>query len=157
QRGKVIKACRRIKRSGVPVRPTLEARAYVRFTFRIWLQIIQNRTPFRVQTFGPVQILQEWFAQEKLSVRAIEDVEEPIAIGLQQQLASLPLPLRIDEYGGLLRIPIVDIVRCELKIPLELAGPGFERQNRVTVKVVALSVVAVVVKAGIAGRPVDEI
>src|SRR5262249_15058019 len=148
---------RRIERCGVPVRPTLEARAYVRFTFGIWFQVVQNRTAFCVEPLRPVQILQKLFAQEELSVRAIEDVEEPIAIGLQQRFAGLPLPLRIYKYRGFLRIPIVDIVRRELEIPLEFAGFGFERENRVAVQVVALAVVAIVVETGIAGRPVDEI
>ena len=51
----------------------------------------------------------------------------------------------------------MDVVRCELEIPFELAGLRFERQDRVGVEIVALAIVAVVIETGIAGRPVHEI
>jgi hypothetical protein len=45
------------------------------------------------------------FAEKELSVRAVEHIEEAVAVRLQKQLARLALPLRVDEDRRFLRIP----------------------------------------------------
>ncbi len=47
-------------------------------------------------------------------------------------------------------------MRRELKVPLQSAGVGVEREDRVRVQVVALPLVAVVIGTGVAGRPVQQ-
>ena len=102
-----------------------------------------------------------WFrerlGEKQLSVRAIEHVEESVAIGLDHQLARLTLPVGVDQHRRFRGVPIPKIVRRELVIPLELSGLGVESQDAVGVKVVALALVAVVFGGGIAGGPVDGI
>ena len=55
---------------------------------------------------------------------AVEDVVVAVAVGLHQQLARLPLVGQIEQDRKLLSIPIPNIMRRELKVPLELARVG---------------------------------
>src|SRR5690349_22773735 len=48
-------------------------------------------------------------------------------------------------------------MRRELEIPFEFARLCFERQNAIAIKVVAVAIVAVEIRTGIARRPVDQI
>ena len=57
----------------------------------------------------------------------------------------------------LLRVPVLQIVRRVLKVPLQLAGRGVKRQHRVRVQVVALPLPPVVVGARVAGGPVQRV
>src|SRR5271165_2778638 len=67
------------------------------------------RLAILVNAFRPIQFLEEWLGQQQLARGAVEDVKETVAVGLQQELAGL-------------RIPIMHVVRRELVIPLQLAG-----------------------------------
>ena len=78
-------------------------------------------------------------AEQHLSIRAIEHVEEAVAIRLQQQLARLALEHRVDEHRRLLRVPVPQIVRRELIVPAQLSGFRVEREDRIRVEVVALA------------------
>ena len=51
----------------------------------------------------------------------------------------------------------MQIVRRELKVPFELSRAGVERDDAVRVQVVAGAAVAVPIRSGISGAPVDEI
>src|SRR5579859_112590 len=55
------------------------------------------------------------------------------------------------------RVPIVRIVRRELKIPAQLAGVGVESDERAGVKIVAGANVAIPVGAGIPDAPVHKL
>src|SRR5206468_10028381 len=54
-------------------------------------------------------------------------------------------------------IPIVHVVRRELKVPAQLTGAGIERDQRAGIQVVAWARVAIVIGTGIARPPVDGI
>src|ERR1041384_34563 len=59
----------------------------------------------------------------------------------------------IHQHGRLCRVPIVQIVRSVLEVPAELAAERIERQHRIGVQIVAFALVAVIVRAWIAGSP----
>ena len=61
---------------------------------------------------------------------AIDRVEEPVAVGEHHDLARLPVDGELSKHGHLRRIPVVDVVRRELVVPLQLAGVGIERDDR---------------------------
>ena len=113
--------------------------------------------PFASMPLAQLRFFRNCFASSIWPLRAIEHVEEAVAIGLDQQLAWLPLPGGVDQHRRLLRIPVVDVVRRELEIPAQLPGLRFEREHRVGVEIVALPLVAVVIEPRVAGRPVHEI
>src|SRR6185436_11491455 len=96
-----------------------------------------NRPAFGVEALGPVELFEELFAEKQLPVSAVEHIEKTIAIGLQQKLARLALPLGIDEHGRLLRVPVVNIVRRELEIPPELSCLRLQRKDRIAIQVVS--------------------
>ena len=96
-------------------------------------------------------------ARRSAPVDAIEHVEETVAVRVQQKLAGLPVPVRIDEHGRLLRIPVPEVVRRELEVPLEPSSRGLQREDRVGVEIVALPLAAVVVGTRIARRPVERV
>ena len=52
----------------------------------------------------------------------VEHVEESVAIRVEHQLARLPCHVGVDEDRGLCRIPVPEIVRRELVVPLQLAA-----------------------------------
>ena len=115
------------------------------------------RTSIGADTARPGHMVQELFGQQQLAVGAVEDVEEAVAIGVQHQFARLALPGRVHQHGGLGGIPIPQIVRGELVMPLELAGFAVERQDAVGIQIIAGARIAVVLLARIAGGPVDGI
>ena len=51
----------------------------------------------------------------------------------------------------------MQIVRSELEVPPQLSRPSVERDDAVRVEVVAGAVVAVPIRSGIAGPPIDDV
>src|SRR5581483_1345592 len=98
---------------------------------------------------GPGEFLDEGLGDQDFAGEAVEDVEEAVAIALQEELAGLAAEVGVDKDGRFGGIPIVEVVRGELVIPLELAGGGVERDDGGGVEVVAFAFVAVVVGAGV--------
>ena len=96
-------------------------------------------------------------AQQELAVGAVEDIEEAVAIRLQQQLPRAAAVRRIHQHGRFGGIPIVQIVRRELVVPLQLAGRGIERQHGIGIQIVALALVAVEIRTGIADGPEQRV
>ena len=94
---------------------------------------------------------------QQLAVGAVERVEEAVAVGEQQRLLAHAVDRRLGQHRHLRRVPVVHVVRRELVVPLERAGVGVERDDRVGVEVVAVAIVAVEIGAGIAGAPVDQV
>ena len=114
------------------------------------------RAAVGTDTTRPRQLLHERTAQEHLPVRAIEHVEEAVAIGLQQQFARRSLERGINQQQRLLRIPVPQIVRRELKVPAKLARLRVERDNRVRIQVVSLTAAAIGVRVRVSSRPEER-
>ena len=115
------------------------------------------RPSVRVEPGVPV-LINERRAGQELSVRPVEHVEVPVAIGVHQQLALLAAPHAIDQHHVLHRVPVVPVVRRELVVPLHLSGVRIERDNRVAVEIVHLaSRHAIELGRGISDRPVHEV
>src|SRR2546422_10251680 len=70
----------------------------------------------------------------------------------------LAVPHPIDEDDVLRRIPIVAVVRCELEMPLPLAGIGVQRDHGVREEIVAGSADgAVDLRSWISDRPIQSV
>src|SRR5262249_13238317 len=102
QRREVVQARCRIEGCRIPVRATLKAGTHVSLALSVFFKIVEDRTTLSVESLRPIEILQELLPQQKLTIRAIEHVKESVPIRLDQQLARLPLPLRVDENGRFL-------------------------------------------------------
>ncbi len=59
--------------------------------------------------------------QQKFSIRALQNVKETVAVGLQQRLSRLALPFHVRQNRRLGRVPIEHVVRSESVVPLELS------------------------------------
>ena len=79
----------------------------------------------------------ERLAEQELAGRAIEHVEEAVAIAEQHRLARRALPLMSASTGTCDGVVVELVVRRELEVPLQLAGVRVERDDRVAVQVVA--------------------
>ena len=97
------------------------------------------------------------FGEEKFSVGAIEDVEEAVAIGVKEKFARLAVEIGVQEDGDFGGVPIVEIERSELEIPLEFAGVRVEGDDGIGIEICARAFGAVVGGSGIAGGPVKKI
>src|SRR5262249_50821115 len=110
ERLEVIQTRRWIERSREPIRPALESRTDIGFAVDVRFQLIQNRPALGIEPFRPVQIFQKLLAQQKLAIRSIEHIEEPVSIRLKQKLSRLALPICIDENRWFLRVPIMNVM-----------------------------------------------
>ena len=145
-RGDVEQSRVRAIRRRVPVRPALNSGKRRRI-FRLGSL---DGPAFGIESAGPVH-LHKGITGEELSVRAIEDIKEPVTIRPHHELARAAVPIRIDQNGDLRRIVIVRIVGRELKKPLELAGIGSESDDGIGVKVIAFALAGIPIGSGIPG------
>ena len=76
---------------------------------------------------------------------------------MQHQLAPLTLPVGVDEHRRLRRVPIPEIVRRELVVPLQPPRRAIQREDRIGIQVVSPAVIAVVLLAGVPRGPVDRV
>ena len=153
----VVQAGRGIERRRVPVRRAFERRAHA-FAFERRLHVGHDDRPaFGREAAGPGHVLRVLLAEQELAVGAIEHVEESVAVGLHQELARPALPGGIDQRRRLLRVVVPDIVRRELKVPLQLSGFRIQRDDRIRIEVVAAAIVANQIGRRIAGRPVQRV
>src|SRR5580692_1065527 len=72
-------------------------------------------------------------------------------------MAVLTAPGSVYQYGRLLGIPVPNVVRGELKIPFEFPGGRVQSDDRAGVEVVANTLVAAQIGAGVAGGPIKGI
>ena len=63
------------------------------------------------------------------------------------------MEIHVDQHGGFGRVPIVEIVRGELIVPLQFAGGWVEGQNGIGIEVVAPALIAVEIGTRVADRP----
>ena len=71
---------------------------------------------------------------------------------MQEELSLLPAIRGVDEDIGLIRIPIPNIVRCELVVPLQFSGSRIEREDS-REQIVAGALAIIGIAPGIAGCP----
>ncbi len=81
--------------------------------------LVRDRTPLRIFRVAPRRLAVR-IRREQLPVRAIDHVEESVAIGLRDQM----LAAGIDHDRNLRRVPVVLVVLGELEVPVQLAGIG---------------------------------
>src|SRR2546423_10139482 len=122
-----------------------------------WLSACENGPALRVNGFRPIQLFYERNGREEFPVGAIENVEETVAVGLDQQLSGLALVGNVEKNGSFRGVKVEKVVRSELEIPFELAGIGVEGENAIGIKIVAGAGRSVKIGRGIAGAPKDGV
>ena len=105
---------------------------------------------------GPVD-LAERFAVEKCSVLAIQAIEIPVAMRLDQRLDRFAVAFDVDQHGCVHAVIIPDVVRAILKMPFIGAVVGIEGDDGASVQVVSRPHFAVEVGRGIADSPVQRV
>ena len=103
--------------------------------------------PSAADARGPIDAAEEGLGEEQLAVGPVEDVEEAVAIGMEQKFGRLAVVSGVDQDVGFGGVAIVQVVRRELVVPLEVAGLGIEREDAVGVEVVAGTVAVVASRA----------
>ena len=156
QRLHIVQPRGRTKRRREPVRSPIHRRADLHPGTRR-LPGIQHRTPIRPNLLRPIQFLHERRRRQQLPVGPVQHIEKAVAIGLNQQLARRALPVDIHQHRRLRGIPIENIVRGELVMPLQLPGRRIQCQNRAGIQVIPAAVFIVQIRPGIPGGPVQRV
>ena len=81
----------------------------------------QDRPAIGTDARGPGQLLHKRRRLQQRAAGAIQHVEEAVAIRVQQQAARLAMPQRVHQDRRLLRVPVPDVVRRVLEVPLQAA------------------------------------
>ena len=111
-----------------------------------------QRAAFDVQARRP-GLSAELRAVEEFAGGAVQHVVKAVAVGDHHKLSIVG----VHQHGHVSGIPIVEVVRRELKVPAQLAGVGIKRDQRAGVQIVAFACVAIVIGTGISGSPVDDV
>src|SRR6266851_7670260 len=114
--------------------------------------LIRDWAPLRVLAVAPGDLAVR-IRREQFAVGAIDDVKEAVAIGLRDEM----LAAGVDHDGHLRSVPIVFVVFGVLKIPVQLAGIGVERKQRVAVEIVAGAALSTIRRRRISRRPEELI
>ena len=113
----------RAVRRRIPVRAALHAREDEgAFRARVGSGD-SNRMALRIETFRP-RLLGKSFAAQELARFAIEDIEETVAVGPIHELAGAATPLGVNEDRDLDSVPVMNVMRRKLKVPLYLPVSG---------------------------------
>ena len=116
-----------------------------------------NRAAICANSTRPRQASNEFLGEQQFAVGAIEDVEKTVPVRMQKQLSLLSAIRGVDEDIGLGRIPIANIVRRELVVPLQFSGGRIEREDTVGEQIVAAALAIIGIRPRIAGGPVERI
>src|SRR5690349_14839261 len=81
----------------------------------------------RANAAGPSEFAEVLLGNEKFAVSRIEDVEEPVAISMEKELPLLSAERSIGDHVGNVGVPIPQIMRRELVVPLQLAVRRIQR------------------------------
>src|SRR5439155_23732336 len=139
--GDVKEPCARAVGRVIPVGSTLVSRKDQR-ALSAWSHSGDSYRPaLFIEPAGPVYF-DKRFAQEELTGRSIQHIEEAIPVGPEHDLAWAALPLHIDQDRNLRRVVIKFIVGRKLVIPFQLAGIRIERDHGTAIEIVAPALVA---------------
>src|SRR5258705_13883393 len=78
----------------------------------------QDRTAIFANAFGPAD-LRIGLGGDYLAIGSVQCIEEAIAISLKDRLDGRAVFLEVDQHCVLGRVPIMDVVRSELIMPLQ--------------------------------------
>src|SRR6516162_8608166 len=120
----------------IPIRRSLHSRADLD-AFGRRLNTGEHRTASFIDTARPVQQFREARGAEIPPIGAIQDVEESVAIGFEQEALQLSVPSHVRQNGRFGGVVIEQIVRGELEMPFKPARVRLERQDAVRVKIIA--------------------
>jgi hypothetical protein len=152
----VVEPRRGIVRRGIPVRRAADRRTGFCPERGRLIRRQQHRPSVRSNATRPRQLLNERRGLQQFPVRTVQNIKKAVAIGVQQQLSFLAMKSPVDEHQGLVRVPVVKIVRSELEMPDQLTGLGVERQIAVRIKVVAAAIIPIRVGVRVADSPVKH-
>ena len=110
-----------------------------------------------IEALGPVQIVDVLAALDEAAIAAIERVEKSIAAEVRDDLARFTVDRHVVEHVNADLVIVPRVVRQVLEIPGELAGIDVERDDGVSVEVVAGTRHRIVVGNRVAGAPDGEL
>ena len=111
----------------------------------------------RADAARPGDPLDEGLGQQEFAGEPVQHVKEAVAVALHQQLAGLAVEGGVHQHRSFGGVPIVQVMGCELVIPAEFSAGRVERRDGRSIKVIALALVAVVVRARIADGPIEQV
>ena len=85
------------------------------------------------------------------------NVVKTVTIRLHHQLPWRSIDRRIHQHRDLRPIPVHHVMRCELKMPLQLPGIRVKRDNRIAVQIVALPDITVEIRRRVPNRPIQQV
>src|SRR5206468_1065046 len=120
----------------------------------VQLRIVFDRfAALRIETLGPVQIVDVLSALDELSVRSIQGIEEPVAAEVSNDLAELAPDHRVIEHMHSNLVVVPRIVRSVLKMPGQFAGIDVEGYGRIRIEVVTGTRLRIVLRNRIPRAP----
>src|SRR5579864_841066 len=146
----------RIVRRRKPIRSANNAWADVRAFFRRD-KSRKLRSSGRVNSCRPGQPLQERSGSKKLTVRSVENIKETVAVGLEKQMTHGSVLFLIHQYRRFVGVVVIQVMRCELEIPLQLPGVGIDRKDACGVEVVARPRASIEIGRSITGGPIHRV
>ena len=119
--------------------------------------VVERLAGPRIETLGPVQIVDVLAALEELAVGAIERVVEAVAREVADDLPAAAVDRRVVQHVDADFVEVPRIVRRVLEVPGQLAGVDVQRDDGVGVEVVAGTRLRIVDRDRIAGAPDREL
>src|SRR6266852_8396152 len=98
--------------------------------------VVERLAGLLVEALGPVD-LRIGLRQDRLTVEAVEGVEEAVAGRVGDELARLPGDVAVDQDVGADLVVVPHVAGCELDIPVHVAGVGLVGYGAVGIEVVA--------------------
>src|SRR5882672_42033 len=111
----------------------------------------------RIDFLCPIQFVNKWSRRQKFTIRAIEYVEESISVSLHKQFPRPALVGKIDQNRGFRRVIVEQVMRCELKMPLQLSGVRIQREHAIGVEIIAGPRAAIEIRRRITRAPVQRV
>src|SRR5258705_444961 len=93
-----------------------------------WPSPVKTRPPAVANVFGPAD-LRIGLGGDYLAIGSVQCIKEAIAVSLKDRLDSRAVFLEVDQHRVLGRIPIMDVVRSELIMPLQFASVRIDGQH----------------------------
>src|SRR5260370_1021462 len=114
--------------------------------------VVERLAGLLVDALGPVD-LRIGLRQDRLTVEAVEGVEEAVAGRVGDELARLPGDVAVDQDVGADLVVVPHVTGRELEIPVHVAGVGIVGDGAVGVEIVARPIGRVEHRHRIAGAP----
>jgi hypothetical protein len=117
----------------------------------------ENGPTLGVDAARPSDLVDQFGRAQEFTSSAIQNIKEPVPIGMQDNLPHLAANLRVDQHRPALCIPVVRVMRRELEVPLHFAGIEVQRNEGAGIKIVAFASGPSEIGPGIACCPIERV